>query len=133
VIVGQFEAEGSGYAGIARLVEVDGESVVSVYLAPGRASGEATGPDVSEIPAAATVMIEGSAFGPATVQVKAGTAVTWINHDSVEHEVAFEDVSVDDSGLFAPGERFTQIFTVSGTYTYVCGPHAGMEGTVVVV
>lgn len=133
VIVGLFEAEASGYAGIARIREADGESALSVYLVPGLASGAAAGPDVSVVPSATTVLIEGSAFGPATVQVKAGTAVTWINRDSVKHEVAFEDVGLDDSGLFDPGGSFTQIFTVPGTYAYVCGPHPGMVGTVTVI
>ncbi len=133
VIVGLFEADGSGYAGIARITEEDGRSVVSVYLAPGLASGTAPGPEVGGIPSATTVLIEGTAFGPAMVEVRAGTAVTWINHDAVTHEVAFDDISLDDSGLFSQDEHFTQYFTTPGTYPYVCGPHAGMEGTVVVI
>lgn len=39
------------------------------------------------------------------------------------------------SKLLQPGDHYTHIFTVPGTYRYLCIPHvlSGMQGTVTVV
>lgn len=133
LIVGLSETDGSGYVGIARITEENGQSVVSVYLAPGLTTASTSEPSSATIPSTSKVVIEGSAFGPASVQVQVGTAVTWINHDPIGHEIAFQDIALDDSGLLDPGQEFTQYFLTPGTYSYVCGPHAGMTGTIVVL
>lgn len=126
LIVGLSETAGSGYVGIARITEEDGQSIVAVYLVPGLTS--ASQPPIP----GATVVIEGSSFGPAMLEVAAGTTVSWVNNDAVKHEVAFDAIALDDSGLLDRGQTFSQTFSVPGIYAYACGPHAGMQGTVVV-
>jgi plastocyanin len=79
-----------------------------------------------------TISIANFAFTPSRLEVKAGTTVTWINDDSMMHEVAFIEDTVDDAGILAPGESFSFTFTAPGTYNAYCGPHPGMSGTIVV-
>ncbi|MDQ3043551.1 MAG: plastocyanin/azurin family copper-binding protein [Chloroflexota bacterium] len=71
-------------------------------------------------------------FDPALVEVPAGATVTWVNDTDTSHTVMGRDLAFADSGPLEPGESFSQIFTVPGTYVYICGPHPNMTGTIVV-
>jgi plastocyanin len=87
-------------------------------------------------------------FDPATVTIKVGETVEWLNAGGVVHSVTADpddatdahDVSLPkgattfDSGFMPPGTMFDHTFMVPGTYHYVCIPHekAGMVGTIVV-
>src|ERR671912_2918648 len=71
------------------------------------------------------------AFEPATVTVPAGATVTWTNAGSRPHTVTADDGSFD-SGRLDPGEQFSQTFDQPGTFTYFCGFHPEMQGSVVV-
>ena len=82
-------------------------------------------------PAEVEVKIAGFAFDPASVTVKVGTTVKWINQDSAAHTVTADDGSWN-SGSLAKGQSFSQVFTQAGTYTYQCTVHPSMKGTVVV-
>lgn len=77
------------------------------------------------------VAIDGFAFAPATLTVRAGTAVTWINRDEEPHTVAATDGSFHSPGM-ATGASFTHTFSTAGTFDYVCSIHPMMRGTVVV-
>jgi plastocyanin len=68
-------------------------------------------------------------FLPATFEVAAGTGVTWVNNDEIEHTVT-EANQLFDSGVFGAGETFTFTFDTPGTYEYVCTIHRGMSATV---
>jgi plastocyanin len=89
--------------------------------------GTPTGSAVAEV-----VEIVDSAFQPAVLHVPVGANVAWHNTGVLAHEVAGDDLAFADSGLLEPGERFEQVFDRPGTYVFRCGPHAGMEGTIVV-
>ena len=82
------------------------------------------------IPPGASVLST-SAFAPDDVTVDAGTTVTWTNTDSVAH-TSTSDVSGWDSGIVAPGARFSRSFPTAGTFRYHCAIHPGMVGTVIV-
>jgi plastocyanin len=69
------------------------------------------------------------AFEPGTVSVPAGATVTWTNTGSRPHTVTADDGSFD-SGRLDPGEQFSQTFDQPGTFTYHCGFHPEMQGTV---
>ena len=71
------------------------------------------------------------AFSPDEVDVAVGDTVTWMNTDSVSH-TSTSDRSGWDSGVVAPGGRFSFAFQTAGTYQYHCAIHPGMVGTVVV-
>lgn len=80
------------------------------------------------------VSIEQYAFSPSAITVKAGTTVTWTNHDSVNHTVTADDGSAIqfDSGDIDKGQTYQFTFDQPGTYHYHCTPHPFMHGTVVV-
>ncbi|BBY22620.1 hypothetical protein MSTO_28250 [Mycobacterium stomatepiae] len=95
-------------------------------------SGATPSMTAPSIPASGNqVAIDGFAFAPATLTVRAGTAVTWINRDEEPHTVAATDGSFHSPGM-ATGASFTHTFSTAGTFDYVCSIHPMMHGTVVV-
>jgi plastocyanin len=81
---------------------------------------------------AASVTMEGIAFNPAEITVKAGDTVTWTNDDSVGHDVTADDFNSGEPGGIGNGDTFEHTFDQAGTFDYVCTVHPGMEGTVTV-
>lgn len=77
-----------------------------------------------------TVIIKDFAFNPQNITVKSGATVTWVNEDSVTHDITI------DNGLFDhdinPGESFSYIFSQSGIYDYHCAIHTYMKGRIIV-
>jgi plastocyanin len=70
-------------------------------------------------------------YAPDRVEIEAGTAVVWVNHDRAIHTATADDGSWN-SGAIAEGESWSAVFDEPGTYTYHCGPHPFMRGVVVV-
>jgi plastocyanin len=77
------------------------------------------------------VIMNNRAFDPATVTVKVGDTVTWVNQDSPQHDVVADNGEFK-SDLFDKGATFSFTFTAAGTYPYHCSIHPGMVGTVIV-
>ena len=80
------------------------------------------------------VTIRGYAFHPATVHVRRGTRVTWVNCESVTGlaHTSSSDSQEWSSGLVGPGGAFTRTFDDAGTFSYHCDPHPFMTATIVV-
>src|SRR5215470_12202722 len=81
--------------------------------------------------ATAEIKIDNFTFIPATLKVAVGTQVTWINHDDIPHSVVTDDKSIKSKALDTD-EKFTFTFTKPGTYSYFCGLHPKMKGSIVV-
>src|SRR3954471_2307137 len=79
----------------------------------------------------AAVTIVDFAFQPASLEVPAGTTVTWTNSGAATHTVT-ADNGAFDSGRLASGATFSQTFDTAGTFTYHCEIHPQMTGTIVV-
>jgi plastocyanin len=79
----------------------------------------------------AEISIQSFQFVPAILTVKAGTAVTWVNHDEEPHNVVSPD-RVFRSKAIDGGEKFTTVFDKPGTYNYICAVHPHMHGVIVV-
>lgn len=79
----------------------------------------------------ADVVIAGFAFTEQTVTVAAGATVTWTNTDEFAHSVKGAGGSFASEPL-STGDTFTHTFDAAGTFSYVCGIHPSMTGTVVV-
>jgi plastocyanin len=77
------------------------------------------------------VVIKDFMFGPASLTVKAGTTVTWVNRDDEPHTIA-SDSGLYRSGALDIGNEFQFTFAKPGTYHYVCTIHPRMLGTIVV-
>jgi plastocyanin len=89
-------------------------------------------PAVTSQSGEAEVEIEDFAFNPGTLTVKAGTTIKFSNKDDTPHKIVGDDGSWG-SGSLNKGDDFNLTFTQAGTYTYHCGFHASMKGTIVVV
>ncbi len=89
-------------------------------------------PPAHQAPPVARVVIAGYAFRPQTLTVVPGTTVTWTNTDSAIHTVVSDTTAFMASQDLATGQTFTHTFATVGTFTYHCGQHAFMTGTIVV-
>lgn len=77
------------------------------------------------------VIIENFSFAPATLTVKPGTKVTWINRDDVPHTVD-ENEKRFKSGAMDSDDQYSYTFNSSGTFNYFCGLHPKMTGQIIV-
>lgn len=88
-------------------------------------------------------------FDPATVTVKSGDTVKWVNNKLPPHNIIFDDKQVPtgdkalatklshDQLMFAPGDSYEVTISgdmPAGQYSYYCAPHrgAGMAGKIIV-
>jgi plastocyanin len=77
-----------------------------------------------------TIRIKNFAFDPASITVKVGSTVRWVNQDSVPHRILFTDGA--DSNVLAGMQSWSRKFDQAGTYDYACTIHLTMQGTVIV-
>lgn len=80
---------------------------------------------------ARNVVISNFNYAPPTLTVKVGDSITWINKDNTAHTATADDNSFD-TGTLANGESKSITFSKAGTFTYHCGFHPSMKGTIVV-
>jgi plastocyanin len=96
-----------------------------------RAKADAATEPVVRAAASGAVTIKDFSFGPATINIKAGDSVTWLNQGPTTHTATATDGSFD-SGNLPKGKSFSHTFSKSGTFSYICKPHPFMKGTIVV-
>ena len=76
------------------------------------------------------ITIKDFMFAPASLTIKAGTTVTWLNEDEEPHTVVsaglFRSKAIDTK------ESFAFKFDKPGEYHFVCTIHPQMSGTVIV-
>ncbi|HMK89258.1 MAG TPA: cupredoxin family copper-binding protein [Methylocystis sp.] len=77
----------------------------------------------------ATVAIDNFAFTPATLTVKAGTKVVFVNHDDIPHNVVGEKLKFRSRALDTD-ESFAFVFDKPGDFVYFCGLHPQMKGEI---
>jgi plastocyanin len=82
-------------------------------------------------PSDTTVSISGFAFQPPTLEVTAGSTVSWTNDDAAQHTVTSADGTFD-SGTLGSGAAFSHTFGAAGSFAYSCLIHPTMTGEVVV-
>ena len=105
----------------------------TVLLAAGilAASLHASGGRATDSASTIEVSARSFMFSPATLTVKAGSTVRWVNLDEEPHTV------LDDGGLFRSAaldtkDSFSFRFEKPGTYHYRCTIHPWMVGSIVV-
>ncbi|MGE5617213.1 MAG: cupredoxin family copper-binding protein [Bacillota bacterium] len=74
-----------------------------------------------------TVVIDGVKYEPASLTVKRGETVTWINKDPIPHTVTA--AGTFDSKEIAPGKSWKYVARKVGDYDYICTLHPNMKGT----
>lgn len=76
------------------------------------------------------IVIDSRGFSPASINIKVGTLVEWINgQDRSVHRV--KSILFNSAELMA-NQKFTQVFEAKGTYEYSCGIHSNEIGKIVV-
>jgi plastocyanin len=78
------------------------------------------------------VTIQNFKYTPATVTIRAGQSVRFVNKDDEAHTATARG-NVFDSGGLDTGDSKTVRFTKPGKYSYFCTLHPYMTGTVIVV
>ncbi len=105
-------------------------------VVPSVSSGSATSENQVE---ENTVVVTTDGFSPKEIRIKAGGTVTWVNNDSVDHQVnsaphpAHTDYPpLNTVGLLKPGEKKSLSFPATGTYKYHNHLNPSLFGSVVV-
>jgi plastocyanin len=78
-------------------------------------------------PATHTVTMDGTSYAPATIVVKKGETVTWVNKDPFPHTVTA--AGKFDSRSIAANGKWTYRATKRGEFPYICTLHPNMKGT----
>ena len=82
----------------------------------------------------APVKIVNFEFKPQNVKVKPGTEVTWTNDDTAIHDIKdTSPLNTPKSKEMVKGETFSITYAAPGSYSYICGIHQYMTGSVEVV
>jgi plastocyanin len=97
--------------------------VICAVAVTGRALNARTNPN--------EIVIENFSFEPATLTVKVGTTVTWVNKDDEPHTATATDKRFNSKTLDT-GDRFSQEFNAPGIYNYYCALHPKMTGKIIV-
>jgi plastocyanin len=79
--------------------------------------------------AEANVTIENFTFQPAQLTVKAGTTVTWKNHDDIPHTVVSAGGEFRSKALDTD-DSYSFTFAAAGDYKYFCSLHPHMTGMI---
>jgi plastocyanin len=73
-------------------------------------------------------------FKPQKVVVKTGTKVTWTNEDTTIHDIKdTSPLATPQSKEMSKGDTFSITYAQPGSYSYICGIHQYMTGSVEVV
>lgn len=85
-------------------------------------------PARAEEPVTHTVTIDATSFQPATLAIRAGDRVVWVNKDILPHTATSRSGGFD-SQVIATGKSWTTTLTARGSFQYVCLFHPTMTGT----
>jgi len=86
-----------------------------------------------------TITINKSGFYPASMTVKSGSTVRWLNADSTKNPALYNPthritvLNVADGQLISPGQSWSWIFYQPGTYPYSDMLQPDLVGTIIVV
>ena len=116
-------------------------TVIMATLAAGAAAASWSGPASagggclhgtapSEGDGTTVAMVE-ACFTPTVLHVETGAAVTFVNRDGTNHQVAGVGDTWGSFDELGPGDAVTYTFTTDGVYLYSCYLHPGMVGAVV--
>ncbi len=74
------------------------------------------------------------AYSPASLTVRAGDTVTWMQHDSAPHDVVTTSApAAFRSPLLSQGQSWSYTFRQAGTYSYYCSVHPDMRAQITVL
>jgi len=82
-------------------------------------------------PAALQVIIQGFGYQPQSIEIEAGTTVTWTNRDPVQHDADDREGSWDGP-LLDEGGTWSRTFPAAGAFLVTCSIHPYMQSLVTV-
>ena len=71
-------------------------------------------------------------FIPAAIRIRAGSSVTWLNDDEIDHRVAITTGQLVESPTLTTGTTFRARFNSPGEYDVTCRIHPTMRARVTV-
>ena len=83
----------------------------------------------TKINANANISISNFSFEPASLTIKKGTTVNWINDDQTPHGISGNTFSSEPLNT---GQSFSFTFNNTGTFNYICSIHPSMVGKIIV-
>lgn len=110
-------------------------AVVLGLLLCGSAPGAASGQAKRAKPVTHTVIIDATTYTPATVTIKPGDSIVWLNRDLIPHTATStlaKDKGGFDSGAIAPGKSWKYTPGETRAFAYVCTFHPTMKGQLTV-
>ena len=79
----------------------------------------------------AQMVVDNFTFAPTPLKVKAGTTMTWVNHDDISHSIVCPVLKVHSHALDTD-HSFAYKFDQAGVYDSLCGINPHMHGQVAV-
>jgi plastocyanin len=80
------------------------------------------------------IQMQDNSFSPATRHVTVGQTVRWTNNGTRQHNTRrTQTPEMWTSDNLATGGVFEHTFSTTGTFTYSCTLHSGMNGTITVI
>jgi plastocyanin len=79
----------------------------------------------------ATVVIDNFSFKPASITVRAGAHVVFLNRDDAPHAIIIPALK-QHSAMLDTDEKFDAAMDRPGKYAYFCGVHPMMTGEIIV-
>jgi plastocyanin len=80
-------------------------------------------------PATHTVTIDASSYQPATLTVRVGDSIVWVNKDLLVHTATTQPGGFDSQAI-APGKSWKYTAKTEGEIAYSCTFHPAMKGTI---
>ena len=115
--------------GIRTVSYVEGARSLAVVDTPLAANGASDSQTTAD--RTGQVVIENFHFRPATLTIRAGTSVTWINRDDEPHTVVSDRNAFKSDALDTDG-KFSHVFDKPGEYGYFCSVHPMMTAKIIV-
>jgi plastocyanin len=108
---------------------------LALTLGPGPLPADTAAADTERaaVNSVQAIRISNFTFSPASVEVKAGTRVQWVNDDDAPHAVVGTDPgSPLKSAALDTDDVYSLVLNEPGTYHYFCSLHPHMTGLVIV-
>ncbi|MSR36440.1 MAG: hypothetical protein EXR95_07325 [Gemmatimonadetes bacterium] len=102
---------------------------LSRWFGGGAAAAAADGVDMTDRDTV-VVTIRDFEFSPASVTIRPGATVVWVNDGGIAHTATA--AGTFDTGMIAPRARARYTFRQAGEHAYLCTPHPFMKGRIVV-
>jgi plastocyanin len=77
-----------------------------------------------------TVTIQGMQFTPASLTIRRGDTVLWVNKDIVAHTATSEAAGLFNSRVIPPDKSWKRTFPKRGDFPYFCTYHPTMNARV---